>query len=177
MSHFAKIENSTVTQVIVVEQDVLDTGLFGDPSLWVQTSYNTLGGVHTLGGTPLRKNYASVGYISGAEVQFAGGGGGGEDANNGALTYQAQGQAGGGQGATYINGAIALAGQAYTGSGGGGACHVGNSTETSGNGGKGVVIIQYPGTVALATGGDIIDITGGYVTHIFKNSGSFTPGY
>jgi hypothetical protein len=62
MSHFAKIENSTVTQVIVVEQDVLDTGLFGDPSLWVQTSYNTLGGVHVLGGTPLRKNYAGVGF-------------------------------------------------------------------------------------------------------------------
>jgi hypothetical protein len=62
MSHFAKIENGTVTQVIVAEQDVIDTGLFGDPSLWVQTSYNTLGGVHTLGGTPLRKNYAGIGY-------------------------------------------------------------------------------------------------------------------
>lgn len=62
MSHFAKIENGTVTQVIVVEQDVLDTGLFGDPSLWVQTSYNTLGGVHVLGGTPLRKNYAGLGF-------------------------------------------------------------------------------------------------------------------
>jgi hypothetical protein len=62
MSHFAKIENGTVTQVIVVEQDVLDTGLFGDSNLWVQTSYNTLGGLHTLGGTPLRKNYAGIGY-------------------------------------------------------------------------------------------------------------------
>jgi hypothetical protein len=62
MSHFAKVENGTVTQVIVVEQDVLDTGLFGDPSLWVQTSYNTLGNRHVLGGTPLRKNYAGVGY-------------------------------------------------------------------------------------------------------------------
>ena len=62
MGHFAKVENGTVTQVIVVEQDVLDTGLFGDPNLWVQTSYNTLGGVHVLGGTPLRKNYAGVGY-------------------------------------------------------------------------------------------------------------------
>jgi len=62
MSHFAKIENGTVTQVIVAEQDVIDTGLFGDPSLWVQTCFNTLGGVHTLGGTPLRKNYAGIGY-------------------------------------------------------------------------------------------------------------------
>ena len=67
MSHFAKVENGTVTQVIVVEQEVLDTGLFGDPSLWVQTSYNTLGGVHVLGGTPLRKNYAGVGYTYDSE--------------------------------------------------------------------------------------------------------------
>ena len=63
MSHFAKIdENNIVTQVIVVEQDVLDTGLFGDTNSWIQTSYNTSGGVHKLGGTPLRKNYAGIGY-------------------------------------------------------------------------------------------------------------------
>ena len=62
MSHFAKIEDGIVTQVIVVEQDVIDTGLFGDPSLWVQTSYNTRGGVHITGGTPLRKNYAGIGF-------------------------------------------------------------------------------------------------------------------
>jgi hypothetical protein len=60
MSHFAKVENGMVTNVIVVEQDVLDTGLFGTG--WVQTSYNTQGGVHSLGGTPLRKNYAGIGY-------------------------------------------------------------------------------------------------------------------
>lgn len=62
MSHFAKIEDGIVTQVIVVEQDVIDTGLFGDPSQWVQTSYNTRGGVHITGGTPLRKNYAGIGF-------------------------------------------------------------------------------------------------------------------
>ena len=63
MSHFAKIdENNLVTQVIVAEQDVINTGLFGDPALWIQTSYNTHGGVHSLGGTPLRKNYAGIGY-------------------------------------------------------------------------------------------------------------------
>ena len=62
MSHFAKVENGIVTQVIVIEQDVVDTGLFGDPTLWVQTSYNTSGGVHSQGKTPLRKNYAGVGY-------------------------------------------------------------------------------------------------------------------
>jgi hypothetical protein len=62
MSHFAKVEDGIVTQVIVIEQDVVDTGLFGDPASWIQTSYNTHGGVHTLGGTPLRKNYAGIGY-------------------------------------------------------------------------------------------------------------------
>ena len=62
MSHFAKVENGIVTQVIVIEQDVVDTGLFGDPTLWVQTSYNTSGGVHSQGNTPLRKNYAGIGY-------------------------------------------------------------------------------------------------------------------
>jgi hypothetical protein len=63
MSHFAQIDgNNIVTQVIVIEQDVVDTGLFGDPNSWIQTSYNTNGGVHTQGGTPLRKNYAGIGY-------------------------------------------------------------------------------------------------------------------
>ena len=63
MSHFAQIDgNNIVTQVIVIEQDVVDTGLFGDPNSWIQTSYNTSGGIHLLGGTPLRKNYAGIGY-------------------------------------------------------------------------------------------------------------------
>ena len=62
MSHFAKVENGVVTQVIVAEQDVIDSGLFGEPSSWIQTSYNTKGGEHKLGGTPLRKNYAGIGY-------------------------------------------------------------------------------------------------------------------
>ena len=63
MSHFAQIdENNIVTRVLVIEQDVVDTGLFGEPSSFVQTSYNTQGGVHKLGGTPLRKNYAGIGY-------------------------------------------------------------------------------------------------------------------
>jgi hypothetical protein len=62
MSHFAQVIDGIVTQVIVVEQDVLDTGLFGDPATWIQTSYNTYGGQHRNGGTPLRKNYAGIGY-------------------------------------------------------------------------------------------------------------------
>ena len=60
MSHFAKVENGIVTQVIVAEQDVIDSGIFGTG--WIQTSYNTFGGAHKNGGTPLRKNYAGVDY-------------------------------------------------------------------------------------------------------------------
>ena len=61
MSHFAKVENGVVTQVIVIEQDVLNLGHWGDPALWVQTSYNTQGGQHPEG-RPLHKNYAGIGY-------------------------------------------------------------------------------------------------------------------
>ena len=61
MSHFAKVIDGIVTEVLVIEQDVLDTGLFGDPALFVQTSYNTRGGQHPEG-RPLRKNFAGVGY-------------------------------------------------------------------------------------------------------------------
>ena len=68
MSHFAKVENGVVTQVIVAEQDVIDSGLFGNPSSWVQTSYNTQGGQHLLGGTPLRKNFAGIGYKYDADL-------------------------------------------------------------------------------------------------------------
>jgi hypothetical protein len=64
MAHFAKIENGTVTQVNVIDEDYFaenrETRYTGQ---WVQTSYNTQGGVHLLGGTPLRKNYAGVGYV------------------------------------------------------------------------------------------------------------------
>lgn len=66
MAHFAKVENGIVAKVIVAEQDVIDTGIFGHG--WVQTSYNTRGGVHygadgqPDGGVALRKNYAGVGY-------------------------------------------------------------------------------------------------------------------
>ena len=71
MAHFAKVENETVTQVIVAEQDFINTGVVGSPSLWIQTSYNTRGGVHydPATGEPsadqtkaLRKNYAGIGY-------------------------------------------------------------------------------------------------------------------
>lgn len=62
MSHFAKIENGIVTQVIVIDQETLNLGHWGDPASFVQTSYNTHGNVHATGGTPLHKNYAGIGY-------------------------------------------------------------------------------------------------------------------
>jgi hypothetical protein len=62
MTHFARVQDGTVTEVIVIEQDMIDTGLWGPPQEWIQTSYNTHAGVHTQGGTPLRKNYAGIGY-------------------------------------------------------------------------------------------------------------------
>ena len=65
MAHFAKIEDGIVTSVIVAEQEYIDT----KEGTWVQTSYNTRGGKHYApnswtedGGTPLRKNYAGIGY-------------------------------------------------------------------------------------------------------------------
>ena len=61
MAHFAKIENGLVTQVIVAEQDFINSGAVGNPSEWVQTSYNTHGGQHPEG-RPLRKNYAGIGF-------------------------------------------------------------------------------------------------------------------
>ena len=67
MAHFAKVENGIVTQVIVIDQETLNLGHWGDPAGWVQTSYNTHGGVHTLGGTPLRKNYAGIGFSYNSE--------------------------------------------------------------------------------------------------------------
>jgi hypothetical protein len=60
MAHFAKVVDGVVTQVIVAEQDFIDT--LEDKDTWIQTSYNTHGGVHKLDGTPLRKNYAGIGF-------------------------------------------------------------------------------------------------------------------
>jgi hypothetical protein len=69
MAHFAEIDNNNVvTRVLVVnDADATDGQNFlantlGLGGTWVQTSYNTSGGVHSNGGTPLRKNYAGIGY-------------------------------------------------------------------------------------------------------------------
>jgi len=63
MAHFAHVENNIVTEVIVAEQSFIDSGMLGNPANWIQTSYNTHGGIHTQGGTPLRKNFAGRGYF------------------------------------------------------------------------------------------------------------------
>jgi hypothetical protein len=62
MAHYAKVNNGIVEQVIVAEPEFFNTFVDSSPGQWIQTSYNTHGGVHTLGGTPLRKNYAGIGY-------------------------------------------------------------------------------------------------------------------
>ena len=62
MAHFAKVTDGKVTQVIVAEPEFFNTFVDSSPGQWIQTSYNTHGGVHTNGGTPLRKNYAGIGY-------------------------------------------------------------------------------------------------------------------
>jgi hypothetical protein len=62
MSHFAKIdENNIVVEVIVAEQDFIDSGAVGDPSKWIQTSYNTIHNTHPEN-RPLRKNFAAEGF-------------------------------------------------------------------------------------------------------------------
>jgi hypothetical protein len=62
MGHFAKVTDGKVTQVIVAEPEFFETFVDSSAGEWIQTSYNTRGGVHLLGGTPLRKNYAGIGY-------------------------------------------------------------------------------------------------------------------
>ena len=67
MGHFAKVVDSKVTQVIVAEPEFFDTFVDSSPGAWIQTSYNTIGGQHTQGGTPLRGNYAGIGYTYDAQ--------------------------------------------------------------------------------------------------------------
>jgi len=62
MAHYAKVSNNLVTQIIVAEADFFDTFVDSSPGEWIQTSYNTSGGVHANGETPLRKNYAGIGF-------------------------------------------------------------------------------------------------------------------
>jgi len=61
MSHFAKVTDGKVVQVIVAEQEFFDTFVDSSPGTWLQTSYNTHGNQHPEG-RPLRGNYAGIGY-------------------------------------------------------------------------------------------------------------------
>ena len=61
MSHFAKVVDGKVTQVIVAELEFFDTFVDSSPGTWIQTSYNTHGNQHPEG-RPLRGNYAGIGY-------------------------------------------------------------------------------------------------------------------
>lgn len=125
---------------------------------------------------------------------YWGGGGGGASYS----AYGGQGGIGGGGGgavgpannaggAGYNNGGDGLAGctycwaqvrggdgGTYTGGGGGGGSHY-NATNQGGNGGKGIVIVKYPGA-QKATGGDAILSQGGGTIHVFLNNGTFTVG-
>jgi hypothetical protein len=62
MSHFAKVVNGIVTQVIVAEPEFFNTFVDSSPGEWVQTSCNTFAGQHPEG-RPLRGNFAGVGYV------------------------------------------------------------------------------------------------------------------
>ena len=74
MAHFAEIISGIVARVVVVSNadtasNGVEDGAIGAAFCanllsgeWVQTSYNTFGGTHNSGGTPLRKNYAGIGY-------------------------------------------------------------------------------------------------------------------
>jgi hypothetical protein len=72
MANFAQInDQKIVQQVIVIDQAEIDTGNWGDPASWVQTSYNTRGGIYYTPNTntpdpdqskAFRKNYAGIGY-------------------------------------------------------------------------------------------------------------------
>lgn len=61
MAHYSKINNNNIVEmVIVAEQDFIDS--LPDKNQWIQTSYNTIGGIHLNGGIPLRKNYGGIGF-------------------------------------------------------------------------------------------------------------------
>lgn len=62
MAHFAKVLDGKVVQVIVAEPEFFNTFVDSSAGTWLQTSYNTIGGKHTKGGTPLRGNFAGIGY-------------------------------------------------------------------------------------------------------------------
>lgn len=73
MGHYAKVVNNKVIRVIVAEESFFEKFVDTSPGEWIQTSYNTHNGVHALGGTPLRQNFAGIGwnYDRDADVFYA----------------------------------------------------------------------------------------------------------
>ena len=73
MTHFAKVVDNKVVNVIVAEQEFIDNFVDTSPGEWIQTSYNTINGVHTQGGAPLRQTFAGVdwNYDRTADVFYA----------------------------------------------------------------------------------------------------------
>ena len=68
MAHYAKVLDGKVINVIVAEPQFFTKFVDTEPGDWIQTSYNTYGGVHAIGGTPLRKNFAGVGFTYNKEL-------------------------------------------------------------------------------------------------------------
>jgi hypothetical protein len=74
MAHYAFVRDGMVVDIIVAEQEFVDwlsTSGHRQPvgvGQWIQTSYNTHGNVHEYGNTPLRKNFAGIGYFYDAEA-------------------------------------------------------------------------------------------------------------
>jgi hypothetical protein len=72
MAHFAKLDANNIVVFVTKGRTVEDDGKEAELTartgdVYKQTSYNTSGGVHRLGGTPLRKNYAGSGYTYDSE--------------------------------------------------------------------------------------------------------------
>ena len=63
MGHYAKVKDGKVVNVIVAEQEFIDSFVDDSPGKWIQTSYNTSANQHKQGETPLRGNYAGIGFI------------------------------------------------------------------------------------------------------------------
>ena len=62
MGHYAKVLNGKVINIIVADAEFFETFIDSSAGTWIQTSYNTKGGVHLNNETPLRKNFAGIGY-------------------------------------------------------------------------------------------------------------------
>jgi hypothetical protein len=107
--------------------------------------------------------------ITGSVVTYGGGGGGG--CANSINTNFGLGGVGGGGNATTTTG---VNGGGNTGGGGGGGSYVGPTFYAGGNGGSGIVVVRYPGTVQFFTGGTL-SYANGYIIHTFYASGTLAP--